>query len=309
MFDSINDEPEPMVKDPTVDEVTWIPPFKMNLVIHDRFYGKPKSLATQEYKRVQLSRSKQIRVLQNAFAFRNNRNDRENHGFKSGSLDLNGLHKLAIGDISVFDIKESPKNKKVTIGILLDQSGSMNNTTADGSLRYIQAREVVITLVEALRTTKGVELVIYGHSADIENTHDLDMFPYQDKACKQSNLEHLASAMYQVENADGFAIKYIADRMIANNPINKDSIHTLFILTDGRPCARNYNDEQAQSHTLSVVKEVIKRGQKVFAIGIDNAFSDDTGDRTFGKNNYIVIKDIQSSVNILAREIKKLLSK
>ena len=306
IFESITKEPEPLEKDPSEKE-SFKPSFKMKTVIHSEFYTKAKPF----YKRIVLSRNRQIAVLQNAFAFRNNRLDRHVHGYKSGDLDLNGLHKLAMGDISVFNIKESPKNKRVTIGILLDQSASMRfiPDTATGKSRIQIAREIVIVLAEAIKPIKGVDLVIYGHTADMDNCHDLDLYPYLDNSCGMNHLEQLSVANDKQENADGFAIKYIADRMLANNPVSKDSLHCLFVMTDGIPSANGYRKDNAKSHTLSCVNEVIKRGQKVFAIGIDNAFDDKTGQEIFGDGNFVVIKDIESSVQILAREIKKLFSK
>ena len=219
-------------------------------------------------------------------------------------LDQGGLHKIAYQDISIFDYKDSPKNKKVTIGILLDQSGSMQNGN-----RMEQAREVVIAIIEALKTIKGVDIVVYGHTGDCNSYHDLNMIPYIDKKAGHNNNELLAEANPINENLDGFAIRFISNRMLDTNPVNHDSLHALFVLTDGVPYAAGYHNEIAFNHTKDCVSEVIKKKQKFLAIGIDNAFDNKMGDNIFGKGNYVVIDNITSSIGILTKEIKKLFSK
>ena len=317
-FDDITEEKDGMEKDPSEKEIGSIPnvkifvrnpeDFKSNemrvdirgYVETDEWNIRDKAYLQNLYKSESMSLKKATDAVANAFAFQNVVRNKAVHGYKSGILDNGGLHKIAYQDISIFDIRETPKEKKVTIGILLDQSGSMNGS------KIKSAREVVITLVNALQTIKGVELVVYGHTGEAFNLNEVDMIPYLDKQSGKNNLPFLANALSLTENLDGFAIKFVSERMIANNPVNKDNIHCLFLLTDGEPLSSNYCNESAVLHTRESVQKVLNAGQKFFAIGIANAFSDYQASRLFGEGNAVVINDVHSSLSILVSKIKKL---
>jgi len=307
-----------MEKDPSEKEIGSIPnvkifvrnpeDFKSNemrvdirgYVETDEWNIRDKAYLQNLYKSESMSLKKATDAVANAFAFQNVVRNKAVHGYKSGILDNGGLHKIAYQDISIFDIRETPKEKKVTIGILLDQSGSMNGS------KIKSAREVVITLVNALQTIKGVELVVYGHTGEAFDLNEVDMIPYLDKQSGKNNLPFLANALSLTENLDGFAIKFVSERMIANNPVNKNNIHCLFLLTDGEPLSSNYCNESAVLHTRESVQKVLNAGQKFFAIGIANAFSDYQASRLFGEGNAVVINDVHSSLSILVSKIKKL---
>ena len=317
-FDDITEEKDGMEKDPSEKEIGSIPnvkifvrnpeDFKSNemrvdirgYVETDEWNIRDKAYLQNLYKSESMSLKKATDAVANAFAFQNVVRNKAVHGYKSGILDNGGLHKIAYQDISIFDIRETPKEKKVTIGILLDQSGSMNGS------KIKSAREVVITLVNALQTIKGVELVVYGHTGEAFNLNEVDMIPYLDKQSGKNNLPFLANALSLTENLDGFAIKFVSERMIANNPVNKNNIHCLFLLTDGEPLSSNYCNESAVLHTRESVQKVLNAGQKFFAIGIANAFSDYQASRLFGEGNAVVINDVHSSLSILVSKIKKL---
>ena len=275
-------------------------PFVSKLQIH-QLKATLKNKAS--YKAIALSLRSQVAIIRNSFAFRNNKMDRYDFGKTTGDIDQNGLHKFGMKNINLFATKECPKSKDVTIGILLDQSQSMQTNRRD-----VLAREVVITLVEALKTIKGINLVVYGHTADRNSGHTLDMLPYIDKQAGIDNSAMLEQACGLYQNHDGFAIRFMQQRMIANNPISKNHVHKLFMLTDGMPCGYDYREE-GLPHTTRCVKEIRKAGIDLFAIGIDNAFPKEAGESLYGKDGFVIINDVKSSLAILARQIKKLFTK
>ena len=275
-------------------------PFVSKLQVHPL---KPMAKNKASYKAIALSLRSQVAIIRNSFAFRNNKMDRYDFGKTTGDIDQNGLHKFGMKNINLFATKECPKSKDVTIGILLDQSQSMQTNRRD-----VLAREVVITLVEALKTIKGINLVVYGHTADRNSGHTLDMLPYIDKQAGIDNSAMLEQACGLYQNHDGFAIRFMQQRMIANNPISKNHVHKLFMLTDGMPCGYDYREE-GLPHTTRCVKEIRKAGIDLFAIGIDNAFPKEAGESLYGKDGFVIINDVKSSLSILARQIKKLFTK
>ena len=246
-----------------------------------------------KYNRIIKDHRNIIENIKKTFSFRNISEERFSFGHQDGDIDVNGLHKFIMGRIDLFKQKELKSKPKVTVGILLDQSGSM-----DGE-NIIYSIDVIISLVEALKSLKGIELVVYGHT---ERSGKVVMMPYLDKNAGIDLLQSISNAEAHEGNYDGFAIKYLSDRMVANNPISEKSQHIMLVLTDGEPA---YEDDlQGMQHTRQMVDDVIARKQKFFAVGINNAFEKSRGKELFG-NNFCVIKDVKSSLSIFCNQIRK----
>ena len=260
------------------------------------------------HKQFLIKHRKTIEAIKAAFAFKQVELTRAVYGKTMGELDSNGLHKFHLGEkIRLFEEKEIPKGKKYTIGILLDQSGSMSS---DSKIEH--ARNVALCIVEALKQIKGIDLCVWGHTADMGKTpkgkgYEIDMIPYYQKGMDFS--PNLVEAPALVNNGDGFAIRFIADRMLEINPVNDNSLHHLFVISDGEPAASCYSENDGITHTNKCVEQARKKGVEVFGIGICDAFTPVTGDKLYGKGNYVVLKDTSSSLPLLCREIKKLISK
>ena len=246
-----------------------------------------------KYNRIIKDHRNIIENIKKTFSFRNISEERFSFGHQDGDIDVNGLHKFIMGRIDLFKQKELKSKPKVTVGILLDQSGSM------GGENIIYSIDVIISLVEALKSLKGIELVVYGHT---ERSGKVAMMPYFDKNAGIDLLQSISNAEAHEGNYDGFAIKYLSDRMVANNPISENSQHIMLVLTDGEPVYDDYL--QGIQHTRQMVDDVIARKQKFFAVGINNAFEKSRGKELFG-NNFCVIKDVKSSLSIFCNQIRK----
>jgi hypothetical protein len=86
-----------------------------------------------------------------AFMFRNVESQQYDYGLRSGDLDEGGLHKLGYTD-ALFCRKEDPDVKKVTVCLLLDESGSMSSNA-----RYASARKVAMAMVQPMASWSLVE--------------------------------------------------------------------------------------------------------------------------------------------------------
>ena len=304
IFDSLIEEPQAddtlekkEEDEPTIKEGYDPFPSKTVLIQTKKINGADKL-----YNEIVKSNRRQIEEIKKTFSFRNVNPDRYSYGKETGYIDQNGLHKFSMGRIDLFAEKELVSRKKVTIGILLDQSGSMEINKG----RDEAARKVVVCLVEALKTLKGIDLIVYGHTGDKTGTHDLNMIPYIDKAAGFELTENLSKSKGIEENLDGYAMRYLSERMLATNPVNENSKHLMLVITDGCPAAWGYYDSIGRDHTSTVTKEIIKNKQKVFAIGIKQAFNQATGEKLYGKNNFVIIKDIESSLNIFCQQARKI---
>jgi hypothetical protein len=262
---------------------------------------KPKT--KDAYRDFLIKNRRAIEAIKNSFAFKSVKLARPDFGKTLGDLDVNGLHKFQMGEkIRLFETKEVPKGKQYTIGLLLDQSGSMMGRN------ITDARTVCLQLVEAIKGIRGIDLVVYGHTADSGGVADVvQMFPYFGKGF--DNTKNLAVADGIANNADGFAVRFISQKMIETNPPNANSIHHLFVISDGQPSANCYDGALGVNHTNKCVVEARKSGVGVFGIGIANAFDHRIGDKLYGAGNWVTLADTMSSLPLLCRAIKKLVTK
>jgi von Willebrand factor type A domain len=262
---------------------------------------KPKT--KDAYRDFLIKNRRAIEAIKNSFAFKSVKLARPDFGKTLGDLDTNGLHKFHMGEkVRLFETKEVPKGKQYTIGLLLDQSGSMMGRN------ITDARTVCLQLVEAIKGIRGIDLVVYGHTADSGGVADVvQMFPYYGKGF--DNTKNLAVADGIANNADGFAVRFISQKMIETNPANANSIHHLFVISDGQPSANCYDGSLGVNHTNKCVVEARKSGVGVFGIGIANAFDHRIGDKLYGQGNWVTLADTMSSLPLLCRAIKKLVTK
>ena len=273
-------------------------PVKIKVRIH-KF--KPTNRDKETYRSFMITNRRMIEAIKQSFAFKSVHLSRPNFGKTVGDLDINGLHKFHMGEkIRLFEEKEIPKGKKYTIGILLDQSGSMCGS------KIKDASTVCLALVEAIKSIKGIDLVVYGHSADRGDGNTLEMIPYYQKGA--DNTIGLANAQALSNNADGFAVRFISERMLETNPANANSVHHLFVISDGQPAAICYAGNNGIRHTAKCVEQSTERKINVFGIGIQNAFDNSVGTSLYGSGNYVILKDTISSLPLLCREIKKLIT-
>lgn len=238
-----------------------------------------------------------IAQVEKCFLFQDNQNAIYTRGLTTGDLDDANLWKLQFDREFVYERKDIPKQQEHTIGILLDQSGSM------GSTKMQDAADVCMMLLEGLKSYRSIKKIVYGHSGQEKNDTDCIMIPYV--TAKQDFSHRLATARARRQNFDGLAIKYIADRMLE---VPVDGKKFLFVVSDGQPAANGYGGWEAIKHTAKCVKDARKRGVKVFGIGIQDAFDNRMGEALYGKGNFIVLRDTKSSLRVMVTKLKQFLA-
>jgi hypothetical protein len=265
--------------------------------------GKTKvdKKAKEGFKNFLVKYRRAIETIKQSFAFKQVKLSRPDYGKTAGDVDINGLSKFHLGEkIRLFETREVPKGKQYTIGILLDQSGSMSGDKID------HARTVTNILLQAIKGIKGIDIVVYGHTADSGGQNTITIFPYCEKGV--DNSASLTTAKALSNNGDGYAIRWVSQKMLDTNPANKNSIHHLFVVSDGQPSCASYSVADGIHHTKTCVDEARKNGVEVFGIGIQNAYSTSVGEQLFGNGKFVILKDTLSSLPLLAKSIKKLVS-
>jgi hypothetical protein len=256
-------------------------------------------MAKPFYAEIVKKHRKEIKSISDCFHFQETVQVLHNRGLRTGDLDENALWKLRIDPQHIFEKKDVTKASETCVGILLDQSGSMAE-------RITEARETTIVIYESLRQLSGIKCVIMGHTAqENHRQHDLvTMIPYVTP--ESNNCFALALARARLQNIDGIAIKHLAERM---NKVPVNGKKLMFVISDGSPAGDDYFGDEANEHTSTCIKNARKQGVNVFGIGICNAYNESTGDRLYGKGNYVILHDVRTSLKIMVNKLKQFLAK
>lgn len=216
-------------------------------------------------------------------------------GCRSGLLDTNKLAEAYQGVPQVYVRKGKVTTNKTTVCILIDESGSM------GYSKMKTARDTAILLNEALKDIKGVDLYIYGQTADIIYSGSTEIRIYREGSSIGYNPHALGSAEARCENRDGVAIKEVALRVrkLTQEPV------IMFIISDGSPSAVNYRGYEAMEDTAKKVKEVEKMGIQTIAVTIDSYHG---VDRMYPRN-IDLSENLEAFPKLLSRYIKDIIVK
>lgn len=186
----------------------------------------------------------------------------------------------------------------VAVGLLIDQSGSMSGP------KIAAAREMCVVMATALQRIQGVQLYIYGHTANNRGEEDVTLFEHYrpDTGNKLSNLGTIEALS---NNYDGFALKEAA-RLVSLAPAKRKY---MFVIADGFPAGSGYGGASARKHVASVVKFLRDRWRihtYAFGVGID-----DEKDfcAQYGKEQTVFVDNVRACQNKIVRFLKNVLQK
>lgn len=226
---------------------------KPNAVVYDRSLNKVRPL---------ISRTRE------ALSFRNELEFMHEYGLRRGQLDENGLSEVAFGSDRVFRVQDVISMPSVHIGILLDESGSMRGRGDD------VARECAILLQQACAELPGVEVSIWGHTANYMHARTgATVFRYIER--NHGDVNRLGSVVGRANNLDGFAIGYCGKRMI--DDMRDGESNVLFVLSDGHPAGTaggtssaygHYMGATGMQHVRDTVASCRRSGIEVFGLGM-----------------------------------------
>lgn len=229
-------------------------------------------------------------------------------GCRSGLLDTTKLVEAIQGVPQVYYRTGKISTNKTTVCILVDESGSMSWDTEHDAVaekfydtyrvsRSMVARETAILLNEALDMS-GIDLYIYGHSADQKKPGNTELYVYKEPGYK--NIHSMTSIKPRCENRDGNAIFEVAHRVrtFTSNQV------LMFVLSDGYPSAIDYRGDSAIKDTANKVKLVENMGFDVVQVAISSDLSDSVIKQMF--HNYVRLdQDLSELPQKLGQVIKK----
>lgn len=210
-------------------------------------------------------------------------------GMRSGALDTSKLAEAFQGVQTVYVKEGLVRSSRLAVCILVDESGSMIREE-----RMTSARKLAVLLNEAVSRVPGIELFIYGHSADetVEGRTDLRVYRERGYTPKHS----LGSLEARDNNRDGTAILQTALRVRRQT---RERI-LMFVISDGAPAAQGYIGREAIAHTRSCVEQVEKMGIPVCQVAIQASYDPGTMFRRFVRYD-----DMQTFAPEFARMVKK----
>ena len=289
------------------DKLSEIHDTQIDSAVYRRLVPAVNASTRSEYKDFVRNSRSAINNVKNCFQFHNTDFSLSTYGLASGSMDDGSFHKVFLGESErLYERRDVQARKKWLVTVLIDQSGSMDqgvrSSTGGYKTRIQEARELSIIFAEALKSLKEVDFGVYGFTT---TGNVINTFCYQDKQTKK--LEALIEAGYHNGTGIGFHISHVGDKMLSQYPDYENKI--LFVITDGEPNMTPTPTMNGYQHTNHCCELLRKRGIKVFGIGIANAFNSSIGNQLFGSNNFVVINDVKSTLNVLTNSLRNFFKK
>lgn len=216
------------------------------------------------------------------------------YGCRNGLLDTNKLAEAYQGVPQVYIRKGQVKTNRTTVCVLIDESGSMSYRNKD-----IIAKKAAVLLNEALGNLPGVDLYIYGHTADLDEfggrkTTNIKVYR---EGSNSGDAYSLSASRARFENRDGMAILETARRIRKFT----DSPCLMFILSDGDPCAYEYWGRSAVRDVYDKVKQVESMNFTVVQVCIDTVSS--------AHDMFDNVIDLKNKLENLPKELSKIIKK
>lgn len=179
-----------------------------------------------------------------------------NHGLAEGDFDTSLLVDAIVGSKNVYKEEHKIINTGACIGLLIDESGSMNY-----EYQWFKAMKIAVLFERALEGVNKVDFYCYGHTTedfygqygDKENSTVINIY-YEGR--KTSNRKVLGKISSHTANRDGHAILETIGRM--RQKVKLDVPIILFMISDGEPSATVPHGYNGVTYTKKAVDTVEK---------------------------------------------------
>lgn len=211
-------------------------------------------------------------------------------GVKSGRLDTNKIVEAAQSVENVYERLGHVETNKVSVGILIDESGSMSGPNMESAVK------TAIMIEHALGKQKNINLFIYGHHS---RGHSCIVTRYIEPGYGKP--QNLGASVATGANYDGDAIALCAKRM---RSLTKDPV-LFFVISDGAPSAAGYGGHSGEKHVKKIVNFIEKKmDMTVVQIAIESHVP---SDRMF--NNFVKFTNLNTLPNDLSKYVSTHLKK
>jgi hypothetical protein len=261
------------------------------------YFKKEKGNQT-EYNKLVEAVSKYVPSIRKVLKGHDKNYDFTIHGCRHGLLDTTKLAEAYQGVQQVYIRQGHVRTNKTTLCILIDESGSMGDNNYPSECAYV-ARLAAVLINESLKNIPGVDLYIYGHTADINEIGETEMLIYRE-GNKYKDDSSFTNIRGREQNRDGTAIYEAAKRVRKYT----DSHTIMLILSDGEPYALGgYCDDVAIKDVKNNVELVEKLDFDVIQVSIQRI---DRAKEMF-KNVICLYNDLANLPKELSLLVKKLI--
>lgn len=237
-----------------------------------------------------------------------NRNVRvTNTGLHEGDFDGDLLTDALIGAKNVYSETYDIANQGATIGLLIDESGSMDNFG-----RYRRAMEIAVMFERALRGVNNIDFYCYGHTTVGYSNRD-GYLDYQAtilnkyyEGRKRGNPKDLGLISASGGNNDGLALLETVSRIRTFETDSKKPL-ILFMISDGEPSATppskfGYDAKAYLKHCVDKVERTMNT--QVIHVAIEANIPSE-----LMYNSYVKMTDYSTLVKDLGSLLKKIVTK
>jgi nitric oxide reductase activation protein len=150
--------------------------------------------------------------------------------------------------------------------------------------------------------SSGTKTVKESRESKGRHKDQLDMYEYF--TVNHKNPWSIVHAINRGGNYDSFAMDYSARKMIKDYQAFERKL--LFVISDGEPSSSGgYGGAPAMKHMRQVCEWGRRRNVMVYGIGICNAYSQADGEIMYGRGNFVILKDVMSSLTILTAFLRQ----
>ena len=185
---------------------------------------------------------------------------------KSGYLDSDKLVEAVQGVETVYKRYGVVKSEKITLVLLIDESGSMSSNSESNNYnspsKVVMARAASLTIWKAVEGLRDVDLYVYGYSSEGNGPKSTEIYVYKEK--EFGNINNLGSTNGRRYTHEGVAVKEVVKRVRKFTDANA----VLFVISDGCPEGTYYSGDSAIDDTREQVKKATKEGFDVVHVAI-----------------------------------------
>lgn len=210
------------------------------------------------------------------------------YGMRNGTLDTNKLPEATLGSPTVYTRTMDTPSKKITIALVIDESGSMSGK------RFVLCRDAAVLITEALKDVPDTELFIYGYTNS--KNYKTCLFPYIESPKDKKEKYTLGSITAMNCTPTREAIIESAAR-IRKHSSNKC---IMLVLSDGDPDSSRWNVRQA-------IQGIKKDNFSVIGISIASDLTEQALREMY--DLYIMMDQVQDLASELGKTVKRTILK
>lgn len=239
----------------------------VKIIAHHKASAAPETYA--QYRETVASDAHELaKLIERQFRTKPGKRKRSDHG----DLNLMRYKDPNFKSPLIFDSKKPKSKHSAAVMLFVDESGSMSGN------RIRSARLATAMLAEAMAEA-GIPCCTVGHSGDSKYNYSVELEHYTTFKNTLSDRESIPMISARCQNRDGPAIRWASSILRKRNERKK----LLIIISDGVPCADEYNGQSAIYDTKAAIRDA-KRCHDVIGVVLEAGYATETLHTMYGED-------------------------